>query len=500
MMNNNFPSIYEINTRVWLRGFDQEDHIATLADVPADYWDYLQERGISHVWLMGVWKTVDQEKVLPYALDTSLHEDYRAALPDWTEKDVIGSPYAIDRYDINPSIGTADDLAQLRSALHRRGMQLILDFVPNHFHAETSLLEEKPFLFIEGSQSHLEADPATFYRYNGRILAHGRDPYFPAWKDTVQVNYFDDRTREFMEQTLLSIAKVCDGLRCDMAMLVLNSVFESTWRYTPGFVDKTIEFWATTIAAVKEKYPDFKFIAEAYWDLEGQLQDLGFDYTYDKRLLDRLYEGNTEAIRQHLFAEPEFQARSVRFLENHDEDRILKRMDSRRAEAAAVITYTLPGMRFYHDGQWEGRRRRLPVQLGRDAVDRNCSCAQAPYLPDPDQAFVEAVCRCTYVFYQKLLEYLRKDIFLHGDWELIAVQSRSNKILGWRWRIQKEVIVVLVNYADHSTEGSLRLPLRMSKTTKVTEPWRRQEYEVKGDKTMSLTMYPYEYRFLEYRI
>lgn len=494
------PALYEINTRVWLRRFDRPGHAARLQDVPDAYWDYLRSMGITYVWLMGIWKTVDKAKVLRYALDSSLHNDYRTALADWTEADVIGSPYAIDRYEISPLLGSPEALAHVRSALHRRGMRLIVDFVPNHFHAETSLLEEQPHLFLQATPEQLRTDPVNYYRHNGQILAHGRDPYFPAWKDTVQVNYFDDRTRQYMQELLLSIAAVSDGIRCDMAMLVLNTVFESTWRYAPGFVDKTIEFWETAIAGVKAQYPEFQFIAEAYWDLEGQLQDLGFDYTYDKRLLDRLHEGHVHPIRRHLQAEPAFNDRLVRFLENHDEDRILKRMDTRRAEAAAVITYFQPGMRFFHAGQWEGRRLRLPVQLGRDPVEVPCSCAQAPYLPVPENGFVSPVCRCTYVFYQRLLAYLQQEIFQEGVCELLSLRPAKGNILAWYWRRQQQRIVIVVNYADHTSQAALRLPIDGADQVSITEPWRGIQYQVPVEQEQSLVMYPYEYRFLEFDV
>ena len=72
---------------------------------------------------------------------------------------------------------------------------------------------------------------------------------------------------------------------------------------------------------VREKNPGFLFMAEVYWDLEWTLQQQGFDYTYDKRLYDRLREGHAEPIREHFYAEPDYQVKLARFLENHDEPR-----------------------------------------------------------------------------------------------------------------------------------------------------------------------------------
>ena len=125
------------------------------------------------------------------------------------------------------------------------------------------------------------------------ILAHGRDPLFSAWQDTVQVNYFNTNAREYLSNVLLKLVDVCDGVRCDMAMLPLNNVFFNTWigvLNKANIVKPLEEFWEMAIKAVKAKNNNFIFLAEAYWDLEWDLQQLGFDFTYDKRLTTGLLQ------------------------------------------------------------------------------------------------------------------------------------------------------------------------------------------------------------------
>ena len=85
-----------------------------------------------------------------------------------------------------------------------------------------------------------------------------------------------------MARELERIATMCDGVRCDMAMLILPDVFERTWGRRPE------PFWPRTIERVRKAAPSFLFMAEVYWDLEWELQQQGFNYTYDKRLYDRL--------------------------------------------------------------------------------------------------------------------------------------------------------------------------------------------------------------------
>src|SRR5207244_11691956 len=95
---------------------------------------------------------------------------------------------------------------------------------------------------------------------------------------------------------------------------------------------------------------------------------LGFDFTYDKRLYDRLLHSPPADVRGHLTADADYQRRSARFIENHDEPRSAAEFGD-RVRAAAVVVSTLQGLRFLYQGQFEGRTRCLPVQLGRWAEE-----------------------------------------------------------------------------------------------------------------------------------
>ncbi len=180
---------------------------------------------------------------------------------------------------------------------------------------------------------------------------------------------FQSEARKFMTNKLIELAGICNGLRCDMAMLPLNYVFSRTWSEVieaKGLELPPSEFWKDAISTVKEKHNDFIFIGEAYWGLEWELQQQGFDYTYDKTLYDRLLQESASDINEHLKADFEYQSRSVRFIENHDEQRAATVLGEKKSEAAALIASTLPGMHLYHDGQFEGKSVKLPAQLGRE--------------------------------------------------------------------------------------------------------------------------------------
>jgi hypothetical protein len=103
------------------------------------------------------------------------------------------------------------------------------------------------------------------------------------------------------------------------------------------------DYWTTLIPAIKAKHREFKFIAEAYWDLEWELQQQGFDYCYDKKLYDRMERADAKSVRQHLLTDFSYQEKMVRFIENLDEPRAAATFSPGKERAAAVAMLTLMG-------------------------------------------------------------------------------------------------------------------------------------------------------------
>jgi glycosidase len=396
--------VYEINTAVFLGGRRLEE---------VD-WDPIAALGVDAVWLMGVWERSPAGLALARA-DPGLRE----ALADAREEDIIGSPYCVRDYVVDPRFG---DLAAARAALAERGLKLILDFVPNHIAPDHPWVPEH---CIRGSEADLARDPASWLRVGDAIVARGRDPYFPAWPDVVQLDAFSPALRGAVRELLERLAEMCDGLRCDMAMLMDNAVFARTWNRE----EPEEEFWPPLIASVRE---DFVFIAEAYWDMEYTLQQQGFDYCYDKRLYDRLAHEDAAAVRGHLRADPAYQAKLLRFIENHDEPRAATAFGP-RARAAAVVMSTVPGARLYHDGQLDGLRTHVPVFLARWPV-----AEPEPGLRD---------------FYARLLNL---EI---TDWHLVDINgwpdnATTGNLLAWSFTDH----LVVVNLSDAPAQGKVQLP------------------------------------------
>src|ERR1043165_3495497 len=316
MANPRYPSLYQINTRVWLTELARKlGRPTTLDDIPDAELDRLAQMGFDWIWLLSVWQTGPEAQQVSRTNADWLRE-FHETLPDLRDEDIPGSGFAITGYTVHTSLGGDAALARLRERLKQRGLKLMLDFVPNHLGLGHPWIQEHPEYFIQGSELDLARAPQNYIwvkRTRGDLLlAHGRDPYFPGWPDTLQLNYGNPATHEAMMRELTTIAGQCDGVRCDMAMLVLPEVFQRTW----GMASKP--FWPEATRRVRDKVPGFCFVAEVYWDMEWTMQHKGFDYAYDKRLYDRLREGNARPVREHFHAALDYQNKLARFLENHD--------------------------------------------------------------------------------------------------------------------------------------------------------------------------------------
>jgi len=455
--------LYEIATRDWLAGFSRTLALgrpATLDDVPDESLDELARLGFNWLWLMGVWQTgtIGREVSLS---QPEWMKGFRTVLPDFVpEEDVCGSPYAIQEYAVHRDFGGDEALSRLRARLHERGIRLMLDFVPNHTARDHTWVSQHPSYYIGGTEADLAREPGNFARVGkgagsesesgGEILALGRDPYFPGWPDTFQLNYRHPGLRQAMSEVLSKVARQCDGLRCDMAMLILPEIFERTWgtlaNPSDGATPDESSFWLGAISRVREAVPGFLFLAEAYWDLEWTLQRQGFDGTYDKRLYDRLRGQDASAVRDHLRAGVEFQGRSVRFLENHDEPRAVSAFVPWEVHrAAAIITFLAPGIRLFHQGQLDGWRIQPSVHLAR--------------------RMVEPADRLVTEFYARLLAILQRAEVRQGRWSLMECRPAwsenrtSEQFLAFSWQGNAgERLLIAVNYANAQGQCYVNLP------------------------------------------
>jgi Alpha amylase, catalytic domain len=352
----------------------------------------------------------------------------------------------------------------------------MLDFVPNHTAPDHPWVETHPEYYVAGTELDLQREPRNYTwarRKQGDLVrAYGRDPYFSGWPDTLQLDYANPATQDAMLAELLRIAGQCDGVRCDMAMLVLPEVFERTWGRAAR------PFWPTAVARVREKVPGFTFMAEVYWDLEWTLQQQGFDYAYDKRLYDRLREGAARPVREHFHAGLDYQDKLARFLENHDEPRAAATFGPDAHRAAAVLTFLSPGLRFFHQGQLEGRKSRISPHLVRGPAE-------------PVNAELRA-------FYERLLGVLREPAVHDGRWQLLECvpawegNASSEGFVAFAWEGPTgERLLAAVNHSPQHAQCYVRLPF----ADLGGRAWRLQDrigsavYERDGDDLQARGLY-----------
>ncbi|MFW5709536.1 MAG: alpha-amylase family glycosyl hydrolase [Chloroflexota bacterium] len=439
------PFIYEINTWVWLSSLTERyNQPINLANIPDEVIDTLGSMGFDAIWLMGIWQRNPEGR----ASALNYKHEYEPVLPDITDEDVIGSAYAIGAYEVDNQLGGREALKRLRHRLRERGLRLILDYVPNHVATDHYWVTQKPHYMVRGTRKDMHKAPDLFFKTTSDqgqelIIAHGRDPYFPGWIDTAQVNAFSMEYRQAAIDTLVDIASQCDGVRCDMAMLMTNAVFARTWGDYLNEGEPSTEFWEDIIPAVKSQYPDCLFIAEVYWDMEYAMLQQGFDFTYDKRLYDRIQDGFVHLMRDHLHAALNYQQRQIRFIENHDEHRAAASLGIERQRPAAVMICTLPGAVLLHDGQFTGRTVKLPVQIKRQPEET------------PNWALEG--------FYRKLLQETRHPIYQQGTWRLFEVYESYTSnytnlhLLAYGWTHEREFRIIVVNPTHRWSQGIVQI-------------------------------------------
>ena len=492
------PLLYQLNTRAHLceRSL-QLGRPASFEDIPASLLDQLKEFGFEWLYLLGVWQTGPAARTISRA-NAHVWAEGEETLANFCSEDIIGSPFAIQAYRPNPEFGGTPAFERLRKRAHSRGLKVMLDFVPNHIAPDHEWVFKHPEYLISGSKEDLSHEPHNWGRFETpagpRVFAFGRDPYFPGWEDTVQLNYRHPQCRKAMLNQLAHVAELCDGVRCDMAMLIEPDIFMRTWgdRSMPrdGVASNDSPFWPEAIATIHKKRPSFAFMAEVYWDMEWRLQQEGFDFTYDKRLYDRLRENAAIPVREHLLAGSDFQNHSARFLENHDEPRVSNVFSRQTHFPAALITFFVPGLRFFHESQMEGCCARASMHLGRRR---------------PEQINPEV-----YAFYESVLKCLRRPEVHEGQFRLWQPRPAWNGNPTWNnfvcfsWHDDEgHCSLIAVNYSPSQSQCYVQIDLELlaGGVFRLSDLFSTVFYDRSGDELRSGGLYldlpPWGYHFFQ---
>ena len=156
-----YPSLYQINTRVWLTELSRIfGRRATLDDIPDIELDRIAAMGFDWVWFLSVWRTGTAGQRVSRE-NQEWRREFAQTLPDLSEADIAGSGFAITGYTVHPALGGDAALARLRERLRARGLRLMLDFVPNHTALDHPWVEDLPEYYVAGTELDLARERGT---------------------------------------------------------------------------------------------------------------------------------------------------------------------------------------------------------------------------------------------------------------------------------------------------------------------------------------------------
>ncbi|HPA62152.1 MAG TPA: alpha-amylase family glycosyl hydrolase [Candidatus Woesebacteria bacterium] len=457
-------SLNLINTRLWLNELSQQyQRPITLDTIPDEAWaDKLTNYDI--FWFMGIYSPsqFSANHAKKYT------NQYTYALPDIdAEKDVVASPFAVANYLPNPQLvkdwPTWDRMVE---KLHQRDKKVFIDFVPNHTAVDHPWANEHPEYFIQGSEGQYRAHPNFYQAINndhGQVhyLAHGKDPNYPEWADTLQLNYGRPEVHQAMTEQLLSLVDHVDGLRCDMAMLLNPSTFLRTWAWALSNEERDYvakhSFWHEAIPQAKAKAmalgKSFDFMAEAYW--EKNLLAENFDYIYRDELykhLLRVARGeNCHNLKEHIAyllycANDQQTCKDTVYLENHDEERAVRTMGREFSQAAAALISFLPHtMLLINQGQEEGSTIKPPMQVGRFPQENK------------DLQLKN--------YYQNLLQLKQSKLFREGQWSMAQLAHQEDNLITLEVVSQDRAIKALICINMGRNSSHFRIPQQASYQT-----------------------------------
>ena len=494
----NKPIIYQLFPRLFgnynetrkHNGTKEENGCGRFVDINERALKSIADLGATHVWYTGV---------IRHATAAYNH-------PAIT-KGKAGSPYAItDYYDVDPDLAKNEakrmqEFEALVQRTHEAGLDVLIDFVPNHVsreyksvckpagvedlgendHPEWAFSPLNNFYYLPGERFTMDKDLQGYEEYPAKVTGNDCFTSHPGendWYETVKLNYGvfyqGGREKQFdpipntwikMRDILLFWAdKGIDGVRVDMAEMV------------------PVEFFAWAIKAVKKKHKKFLFIGECYDPNQyNAYLDAGFDYLYDKvGMYDYLRgvtskswpaEGITAQWMQH---GDERLKHMLYFLENHDEQRIASGFfcgSGRCAEPAMVVAATLnqcPVM--IYSGQELGERGMDMEGFsgidGRTTIFDYWGVKSVQAWANKgkfDGGKLNDAQRELRDFYQRLLTLARDDKAIQKGkmYDITYAQGEGfdkHKQFAFIRYIKGETLLVVVNFHDREQQIKVRIP------------------------------------------
>jgi glycosidase len=393
------------NSYVWLDQLSKKYQraINRLDQIPDEELDLLKERGITGLWLIGLWERSLASQKMKQMMGNP---------------DAVASAYSLMDYQISGDLGSWEALQNLRWRAWQRGIRLSADMVPNHMGIDSRWVVEHPQWFLS-----LQYSPYSNYSFSGADLSndsrvgiriedhyydktdaavvfkrtdrwtgsenyiyHGNDGTSMPWNDTAQLDYSKAEVREAVIQTILHVARNFPIIRFDAAMTLAKKHIQRLWFPEPGQggaipsrseygmtraqFDEAIpnEFWREVVDRVAAEVPDTLLLAEAFWMMEGYfVRTLGMHRVYNSAFMHMLRDEDNAKYRQvmknTLEFDPQVLKRYVNFMNNPDEKTAAEQFGTMdKYFGVCTMMITLPGLPMFGHGQIEGYREKYGME------------------------------------------------------------------------------------------------------------------------------------------
>lgn len=400
------------NIFVWLDQLSKQHQrrISRLDEIPDGELDILAQRGITGLWLIGIWqRSRASERVKKFS----------------GNPEALASAYSLLDYDIAPELGGEEAFYRLRDQAYRRGIRLASDMVPNHMGIDSSWVINHPDWFVQSDYPPFpnyaftgpdlsdndrvgifiedgywrKTDAAVVFkrldRWTGDVkyLYHGNDGTHMPWNDTAQLNFLRSDVREAVIQTILHVARLFPVIRFDAAMTLAKKHFQRLWFPEPGTggaipsrasfsmtraqLDALMpqEFWRDVVDRVQQEAPNTLLLAEAFWLMEGYfVRTLGMHRVYNSAFMNMLKKeenANYRSVMKNVLEfNPQILKRFVNFMNNPDEETAIAQFGKDdRYFGVCILMVTLPGLPMFGHGQVEGFGEKYGMEYRRAYYD-----------------------------------------------------------------------------------------------------------------------------------
>jgi glycosidase len=401
-------------TYVWLEQLSKKygRHIHRLDYIPDEELRLLADRGITGLWLIGLWERSRASKTIKRLRGN---------------RDAVASAYSLKDYMIAEDLGGEEAYENLRYRASKANLRLASDMVPNHMGIDSDWVIDHPDWFLSRWES-----PFPVYRFEGpdlstdsrveikiedhyydqtdaavvfrlrhyregttRFVYHGNDGTTFAWNDTAQLDYSKADVREHVIQVILNVARRFPIIRFDAAMVLAKRHVQRLWFPLPGaggsipsraenaMSDEQFntlmphEFWREVVDRVAVEVPGTLLLAEAFWLLEGYfVRTLGMHRVYNSAFMNMLRDEENAKYRSYLKKtvefDPDILKRYVNFMSNPDERTAFDQFGSGdKYFGCSVLLATLPGLPMFGHGQIEGYTERYGMDFKQARLDEH---------------------------------------------------------------------------------------------------------------------------------